>query len=257
DEALQRAEAKLAEAQAKLDAHERKDVEDEKRVTELRQEVAELRGVPVEQVAPTPAPPTAEELRARELHRLREERAQKSLGFSYVLAERAARWPIHAAALLVLVTLPRCFADADPLMGANGNVICPYLCRTCEGPFRVHTVWHHDDDGSSTNGPSYYCQSQGGEREPFVSPAATTYLAMLLVSAPLVIVSAIVVFRRRRRRVEAIDRRLQELEPYGGPPPPPSPPTGFRLRALRWVAFACLVPTLVTVIELAIFRASW
>src|SRR5262249_54161217 len=107
--------------------------------------------------------------------------------------------PVFALAGLVVVTIPRCTADADPFLGAHGYVLCPYRCKGCTGPYRVYTEWEHNGGEHSTNGADYYCPTRTnkvatmsdadlarnarelGAYELSIAPAAATYLTFLLL----------------------------------------------------------------------------
>lgn len=179
--------------------------------------------------------------------------------------------PIFAFALLVAVTLPRCFFDADPFLGSHGYVLCPAACHGCDGPFRIYTEWEHNGGEHSTNGPQYFCRTKTNrvatmtdqEMESSLhllapyelswAPAAATYLSLLVLLFPAAVVVAV---RRHGRALLDRDRlevELAELAAASGLDPPPRSPAsaGPALRvALMALGGAVAVPLLIILVEL-------
>jgi hypothetical protein len=220
------------------------------------------------------APRLVDEKRRAELGALGERRAALAVGLA------SLRWPLAtlpalALAGLVAVTIPRCFFDADPFLGAHGYVLCPHRCEGCTGPLRVNTEWEHNGGEHSTNGPDYFCASPGNrvatmsdrelsERRRDLSryelsfaPAAATYLSFLLLLLPVVPLLALRGHRDARRRRDEIDEEMAALARTLSPrvPLPEALPRPAGLGPSLSLFFGtALLALLVIVVELAVRR---
>lgn len=179
--------------------------------------------------------------------------------------------PIIALPLLLLVTLPRCFFDADPFLGAHGYVLCPETCTDCSGPFRVYTDWRHNGGEHSTNGPQYFCRTPTNgvatmpdkemERsldklEPYelvLAPAAATYMTLVLLLIPLAVIRASQAHRRSERQAAELHERMGALAARIGTfvPWPVPRKSGFGLGLLVLLG-SLLLPLAVIALELAL-----
>ncbi len=193
-----------------------------------------------------------------ELMRLGVERAKLRVGFAAYLAP-LARLPIFALVLMIPVIVVRWSADADPLMGLYGHLLCPPSCTDCRGPSRVVTVWHQTGPGEwSGDGAWYFCQT---DRTPLgqmsaarleasagslgalrLSPLAAngaSFLMLMILSFPLTLVSGSLGAIRNGAKKRPLDARIEELSRRLGRPPPPPDRTVFfaRLRSTFVVLF--------------------
>jgi hypothetical protein len=184
-----------------------------------------------------PADPSVRRFQREAMGRLAESRDAIPTGATAVFAE-LARLPLLALGVMVLVTLPRMFFDADPFGGAHGYALCPLVCADCTGPFRVHTEWHHHEGSHSTNGSDYYCATPTNEifslsdaeisRErpqlrPYKlawAPGALTYASLLLLLTPVSALTGLREHFLNRRRRERLLPELERLAEAAGTTPP-------------------------------------
>jgi hypothetical protein len=205
------------------------------------------------------------------LRRRLEERNAVTGGTSTALASQLWLWPLRASLLFVVITIPRCFFDADPLLGVNGYALCPSFCEGCDGPFRIHTHWTHHDDSHSTDGPRYFCRKPGSateelsdeaffrktadlsEYELYVAPAMTSYLILLGLSFVLLPFGVRKTRRRNDHRKDQLEREVSALAASlgEGVPNATADPRPLR-RGLTVAAAAVVIPVLVTLLELAV-----
>ena len=183
--------------------------------------------------------------------------------------------PYLAIAVLVLVTLPRWFFDADAFGGAQGYLLCPQVCADCRGPFRVHTLWHHEEGTHSTSGADYYCTTPTNEiaslsdtelvaarssLRPFrlaVAPGAATYLALLFLLVPASIGAGVREHFLASARRRACEPMLGELAAAAGvsvPTNEPVPATPLAWQAFRAIATAAALASALVVGELVVHR---
>jgi hypothetical protein len=213
-----------------------------------------------------------EKLGLRPLLRMRAaERDRVTGGTALAVATQLKWWPVRAFLLFVIVTVPRCFFDADPFLGVQGHVLCPALCEGCRGPWRVHTHWTHHMDEHSTDGPRYFCRPadpssdrMSNERffydmpnvskyELYVAPAMTTLLLLLGLTAPWIPYGTARARRDNERRREELDREVSAVAAtLGERPPPARAPPGRVKNGLIVGAASVLVPLLITLLELAV-----
>ncbi len=196
------------------------------------------------------------------------ELAKVSGGFPAALASGLFVWPIAAALLLLVVTIPRC-ADMDPLLGVNGYALCPNVCESCDGPLRVVTRWSCSGNSCSTNGPQYFCPSPENRIEQMndvmlkqsmyklsdfelsIAPAATSYLILLVFASPLLLLRTMRRYRRDEGKRKALEREVEGLARAARLPVPTvqRSPTGLAV-ALCFAGAAIAIPVLVTILEL-------
>ncbi|MEJ7731575.1 MAG: hypothetical protein WKG00_20475 [Polyangiaceae bacterium] len=181
--------------------------------------------------------------------------------------------PFIALVLLLAVTMPRCFFDADPFLGAHGYVLCPERCDDCRGPLRVYTEWHHNGGEHTTNGPQYFCrtptnrvatmsdQEMDGrlhELEPYEldwAPAAATYMTLVLLLVPLAAIRAISVNRRAERQAADLEEEMATIARSAGLAVPAGPLLGGRSgvgMGLMALAGSLLLPLAIIALELAL-----
>jgi hypothetical protein len=221
-----------------------------------------------------PADPSVRRFQREALGRLAASRDAIPVSFTAVFAE-LARLPLLAVGVMVLVTLPRCFFDADPFGGAHGYPLCPSVCAECTGPFRVHTEWHHHEGTHSTNGSDYYCATPTNEifalseaeimadrgklRRYKLSwaPGALTYASLLVLLAPVSALTGLREHFLNRRRRERMLPEIERLARAAGttPPEPRNPPA--RPEVFSFVAglsLALLVAAIIVAAELWLHR---
>lgn len=220
------------------------------------------------------APRLREEGRRSALAALAAQRDQLPTGLA-ALRGPLATIPALALAGLVAVTIPRCFFDADPFLGAHGYVLCPHRCEGCTGPLRVYTAWSHSGGEHSTNGPDYYCASPGNrvatmsERELegarhqldryelSFAPAAATYLTFLLLLLPLVPILGLRGHRGAARRRAELEEAMATLASTLSPPADPPERAPGRAALGSWsmlVIGPALVALAVIALELSVRR---
>lgn len=188
----------------------------------------------------------------QKLSGLTERRDQLPSNFLDALLPSLTWLPVFAALLLVPIAVCRCTADADPLLGAYGYVLCPKVCEGCQGPVRVSTEWTGNGNGEWTSdGADYYCVSDKNDiaelsdeqledsrmsLEPYrmnaLAAAGASYLillALLLLLLPFQAASRLWASRSPRAELDA------EIEEVAGqlrvPPPASRAPYYATLRA--------------------------
>jgi LSD1 subclass zinc finger protein len=190
----------------------------------------------------------------------------------YLYCHSLTTLPLLALILLGVVTIPRCFLSADPLLGAHGYVLCPHVCNDCTGPFRTFTNWTDHGNEYSTNGPQYFCDTpkykvnsmskREMERQLYLfkrnelswSPGAATYLILLIFVLPTVPVVATRRYRRKAVERVNLDAEIQALAAELGQPIPelPKPSLSSTLSSpVIALTAAVLIPLLIIVLELA------
>jgi len=93
------------------------------------------------------------------LNGLVEERSKVATGLHALIAPLGSL-PVLVLVVMIPIAVTRCSADADPLMGVYGIVLCPEVCDGCEGPTRTVTEWVQTGPGeSSSDGAQYFCTS--------------------------------------------------------------------------------------------------
>ena len=178
--------------------------------------------------------------------------------------------PFFAALLWLMVTIPRCNCDVDPMLGAPGYVLCPRKCAECDGPWRIYTPWSHSGGESSTNGARYFCypRSSGVDRmsreewsskwheyQPYEldwAPAGVTFLILLGVALPIVPIGAVRIHLGARRRRKELEAKLASLaQSVGDEPPVLRSSLGIPavLVSLAWVLITAILAMLLIAIE--------
>ena len=216
--------------------------------------------------------PAVQRLHLQTLEARARQRDEVPTGAAAVLGE-LENLPYVALAALVLVTMPRCFFDADPFGGAHGYLLCPAVCQECRGPFRVDTQWVHDGGFHSTTGPDYFCATdtngvatlsdtelarvRGSLRryELSVAPGALTYLTLFLLLFPVSLVSGIREHFLGKERRRALADELVPLSAAAAAPVPAPRPTPARpaaAKAGRTIGAALLLSGLLVAAELLI-----
>lgn len=182
------------------------------------------------------------------------ERLSLKSGFLSAASSTLVRLPLWALILLIPIAATRCVADADPLFGVYGHVLCPEVCDDCRGPARVVTVWTGGNGSYSSNGAQYFCPANTNniddmtdEQLEFSSHLLTHWelswiaavgasflivLVLLLPFAPFLIV------RRKLGdggRAAELDQGIAAIAQQLREPPPPRPPQP--LGGLAWALF--------------------
>ncbi len=149
--------------------------------------------------------------------------------------------PVIAALLLVPIAVSRCVADADPMLGAYGYVLCPKVCEGCHGPARAVTAWHSTGGGEwSSDGADYYCPSDknevgemsdeaieeaGANLEPFrlsaVAVMGATYLMLLALLLLLMPFQAASRWGSSRAPLAEVNAEIEDVAGQLRVPPPP------------------------------------
>lgn len=164
--------------------------------------------------------------------------------------------PILALVLMIPVTVSRCTADFDPLLGVPGYVLCPRACDGCEGPIRTITVWHETGPGEwSTNGAQYFCPSpengiasmsdaalesnvyQLSQWELSYAPHGATFLMLFVLCIPFGAYRGLARYRVRSREREQLFEEVRAAAAKLGVPPPRPPPRPLATRLLYELAF--------------------
>ncbi len=178
--------------------------------------------------------------------------------------------PLLAALLLVAVTIPRCTFDADPFLGVQGELLCPYACKGCSGPFRIYTYWHHSGGSHSTNGPQYFCRTSTngvatmtdeqldgarhklGAYELSWAPAAATYLSLLGLLLPYGVFASVGAHRAGVAARREKEEELAALAAAAGVTSPARQPTRGPWLGLAAMLLAVALPSLVIALELGL-----
>jgi len=217
------------------------------------------------------APNTLRDQRRLDLDLLVMQRSGVRTGLA-ALAGPLGVLPLLAAAGLFLATMPRCFFDADPLLGTPGYALCPQLCSDCTGPWRVYTEWHHRGNKSSTDGPEYYCpsptnrvltmsdkelESNSGalsEYQLYVAPAASTWLMFLVLLVPVLPFLAWRSHAKARVEAARLDVRIAEAAVKLGFPAPAHGSPSLRpvLVSAAFVSITAFIAVCMIAIELAV-----
>lgn len=188
-------------------------------------------GLTQEQLAPGTRARKQLEARAqlrRTLLSYAERRARFATGLR-ALPPALAKAPFIAAALMVLVAVPRCTLDIDPLMGVQGYALCPSVCNGCEGPTWVMTEWNQTGPGEYTSdGAEYYCMpppptppARDARYEmSWVAAFGSSYGLLLLLVLPLVPLLAYAGHMRAVNARRSLDDQLEDLAQRLGEPVP-------------------------------------
>ena len=190
-------------------------------------------------------------------------------GFAAALASGLFWWPIAAAILLVVVTIPRCTLDRDPLLGVNGYALCPNVCSTCDGPLRVVTRWSCSGGECTSNGPQYFCPSPENQIEQMsddeleskmyhlrqyelsIAPAATSYLMLLGLALPVLLLRTLGRYRADALRKKELEREIDGIARAAKLPVPVVKRSSTSLLVALGFAGLCIVlPVLASLFEL-------
>lgn len=191
------------------------------------------------------------------------------------VAGEMVKLPYLAIGVLLLVTLPRVFFDADATGGLEGIALCPATCADCRGPFRVYTHVSRGEGSVSTRGADYYCQSPSQDVSTLAdselaarraslgpislsfAPGASTYLGLLVLLFPISFVTGVRehfagMARRRAHESALATLATAAAMPVPAPVPAPSKPV-VREAAWNIARFAALAAAVIA-IELVVHR---
>ncbi len=168
-----------------------------------------------------------------QMNALARNRAELSTGLAS-LPGALAKAPFIAAALMIVVSIPRCTMDVDPLLGVQGYALCPEVCQGCEGPMWVFTEWHQTGPGEYTSdGAEYYCMPPSTAAVPspepirnqsyemsWVAAFGSTYGLLLLFVLPFVPVLAFLTHAQAAQKRRKLDAEIEAIrQELGGPEP--------------------------------------
>ncbi|MEZ4221584.1 MAG: hypothetical protein R3B13_11705 [Polyangiaceae bacterium] len=200
------------------------------------------------------------------MNALARQRAELKTGIA-ALPAALVKVPVIALALLILVAIPRCSFNVDPLMGVQGYALCPEACQGCEGPMWVFTEWTQTGPGEySSDGAEYYCMSPPapGETESkqirhanyqmsWVAAVASSYGILVLLALILVPPMAMITHSHEARRRQKLDEEIQEIQRRVGGVPEAAkgrPVAPLLILALGFIGAALGLAALVTFVAL-------
>lgn len=249
---------------------------DDEADAELQRLIASVHGLAIDEAVGKAHPVVLRHYRAL-LARAAADRDALPSGWAAVWGEMV-KLPYLAIAVLVLVTLPRVFFDADATGGAEGYALCRYTCADCRGPFRVYTYVSRSAGSVSTSGADYYCSSPSNDVSALAdselaarhaalgaislsfAPGALTYLGLLGLLAPISFAAGVrehfAGAARRREREAALAALAAAAElPVPAPEPAPSKPVS---REASWNVFRfAALAAVVIAVELVVHRLRW
>ncbi len=175
--------------------------------------------------------------------------------------------PFLALVMMLPVSVVRCSADADMLMGVYGVPLCPQVCADCEGPTRTVTIWTPSGPGEWTSdGAQYFCQTAKyplGEWDSaaiegaayqmrdnemgFLAANGATYLVLLMLASLLVPIRGYQRHTKNAARAERLDAQIRDLSQRLGRAPPhvwPSVGAKHLLLAIGWAGGTALLAIL-------------